>query len=299
MSGFTLHDLQCFDAVVRTGGFQAAAGELHRSHPAVFAAVAKLERQLGLALLDRGGYRVRPTKAGISFHRRAQASLRELESLRTHAAQLAMGEEGELRVVMGDLCPQPQTLALLSRFFAGCPHTHLQLYCEAVTGPAERLFDDEADLIIHHVDKSDPRVEWVDLCKVPFIPVVATGFLPFPPGRSITPDLMREFTQCVIRDTARHSAPSNYFMIEGAHQCTVADQVTKKEIILQGMGWGHLPHFLIEQELNAGSLHSIAGKYLPGRVEQLVAARRRDRPQGPVANRLWEFIRSSSARLGA
>jgi len=63
MSGFTLHDLQCFDAVVRTGGFQAAAGELHRSHPAVFAAVAKLERQLDLALLDRSGYRVRPTQA--------------------------------------------------------------------------------------------------------------------------------------------------------------------------------------------------------------------------------------------
>ena len=48
MSEFTLHDLQCFDAVVRVGGFQAAATQLHRSHPAVFAAVAKLERQLGL-----------------------------------------------------------------------------------------------------------------------------------------------------------------------------------------------------------------------------------------------------------
>ena len=296
MSVFTLHDLQCFDAVVRTGGFQAAAAELHRSHPAVFAAVAKLEKQLGLGLLDRGGYRVRPTQAGYSFHRRAQTSLRELEGLRTHAAQLAMGEEGELRVVMGDLCPRVQTLTLLSRFFADCPHTHLQLYCEAVTGPAERLFDDEADLIIHHVDKSDPRIEWVDLCKVPFIPVVASGFLPFPLGRSITPDLMREFTQCVIRDTARHSAPSNYFMIEGAHQCTVADQLTKKEIILQGMGWGHLPRFLIERELNDGRLHSIAGRYLPGRVEELVAARRRDRPQGPVANRLWDYLRRHAGR---
>ena len=29
MAGFTLHDLQCFDAVVRAGGFQAAANQLH------------------------------------------------------------------------------------------------------------------------------------------------------------------------------------------------------------------------------------------------------------------------------
>ncbi|MCF2435906.1 LysR family transcriptional regulator [Streptomyces thinghirensis] len=55
MSNFTLHELQCFNAVVRGGGFQAAADLLHRSHPSVFAAVAKLERQLGLDLLDRSG----------------------------------------------------------------------------------------------------------------------------------------------------------------------------------------------------------------------------------------------------
>ncbi|RVB25168.1 LysR family transcriptional regulator, partial [Mesorhizobium sp. M7A.F.Ca.CA.004.05.1.1] len=93
MAEFTLHDLQCFDAVVRTGGFQPAAAMLYRSHPAVFAAVAKLERQRGLILLDRSGYRVRPTEAGLSFHRRALSLLRELDGLRVHAAQLAMGEE--------------------------------------------------------------------------------------------------------------------------------------------------------------------------------------------------------------
>src|SRR5688572_27435060 len=102
MTGFSLHDLQCFDAVLREGGFQRAAATLHRSHPAVFAAVARLEEQLGLALLDRSGYRVQATVAGRSFHRQAQALLREAENLRRHAAQLAMGEESELRIVMGD-----------------------------------------------------------------------------------------------------------------------------------------------------------------------------------------------------
>src|SRR5690606_38917939 len=103
MTPFTLHDLQCFDAVVNAGGFQAAADALHRSHPAVYAAVAKLERQLGLALLDRTGYRVRPTPAGQAFQRRAQRLLRELQALRHYADQLSMGEESELRVVVGDL----------------------------------------------------------------------------------------------------------------------------------------------------------------------------------------------------
>lgn len=295
ISPFTLHDLQCFDAVVRTGGFQAAAAALHRSHPAVFAAVAKLERQLGLQLLDRSGYRVRPTDAGRSLHRRAQPLLRELEGLRTHAAQLALGEESELRVVIGDLCPRPATLALLGSFFAACQVTRLDLHYEAVTGPQERLLDEEADLILHRVDKSDPRIEWVDLCKVTFVPVAAPGFLGFAPGRTILPAQLRDYTQCVIRDTARHTGTDGYFLIEGAHQCTVPDQQMKKEIILQGMAWGHLPRFLIERELADGQLLALTGRHLPGRTEELVAARRRDRPHGPVANRLWEFLQAQAA----
>ncbi|WP_266157900.1 LysR family transcriptional regulator [Dyella silvatica] len=297
MSEFTLHDLQCFDAVVRAGGFQAAAATLHRSHPAVFAAVAKLERQLGLSLLDRSGYRVTLTDTGQAFHRRAQSLLRGMEDLRTHAAQLAMGEESELRVVIGDLCPLSQTLGLLSRFFAQCPGTRLHLHFEAITGPWERLFDGEADLILHHIDKSDPRLEWLDLCKVQLIPVVATGFLPFPVSRSIRPDQMRDFTQCIIRDTARHSASRSYFVIEGAHQCTVPDQLMKKEIILQGMGWGHMPHFLVEQELREGRLQSIAGSYMPGHAEELVVARHRDKPQGPVASRLWNYLKQQAPQI--
>jgi DNA-binding transcriptional LysR family regulator len=297
MANFTLHDLLCFDAVVQAGGFQAAAAQLHRSHPAVFAAVARLEAQLGLELLDRSGYRVRPTDAGRSLHRKAQSLLRELHDLRTHAEHLAMGEEGELRVVIGDLCPRPQVLELLSRFFAGCPGTRLHLLYEAVGGPAERLLDGEADLILHGIERRDPRLEWVELCEVPFVPVVATGSLPFPVTRSIAPEQMRELTQCVIRDTARHSPPISHFVIDGAHQCTVPDQLMKKELILQGMAWGHMPRFLIEEELRDGRLESIAGRHFPGSVERLVAARRRDRPHGPVATRLWSYIQERGPAL--
>jgi DNA-binding transcriptional LysR family regulator len=63
------------------------------------------------------------------------------------------------------------------------------------------------------------------------------------------------------------------------------------------MGWGHLPRFLIEQELREERLLSIAGRYLPGSVEEVVAARRCDRPHGPVANRLWNDIREQAPQL--
>ena len=223
--------------------------------------------------------------------------LRELDGLRSHAAQLAMGDESEIHVVIGDLCPRPQSLGMLGRFFASCPATRLHLHFEAVGGPSERLLDGEADFILHWVDKQDPRIEWIDLCKVPFIPVVAPGFLPEHAGHSKAAPLMQGYTQCVMRDTARHSPKKDYLIVEGAPRCMVADQGMKKEIILQGLGWGHLPRFLIEEELRDKRLRSIASERLPGSVEELVVARRSDRPHGPVAQRLWQYMQDEAPDL--
>ena len=286
----TLHQLDCFDAIVSEGTFQAAAQKLRRSQPSISTAVKNLEDQLGLRLLDRSGYRVALTEAGRSFHQRARVFLHDLRGLKNHAAQLALGEESELSVVIGDICPLPQTLALLRRFFDDCPGTRLHLHFEAIAGPWERLFDGEADLILHHVNKADPRLEFVDLFTVRIIPVVAPGFLRFPISRSITPEQMRDYVQCVIRDSSRHSPPQDYFLVEGARSWTVSDQLMKRELILQGMGWGHMPEFLIDEDLRRKRLLDISGKHLRGGMADIVAARRREAPHGPVASRLWRYI---------
>jgi DNA-binding transcriptional LysR family regulator len=298
MINMTLHQLICFDAVIGEGSFQAAAEKIGRSQPSVSAAVKALETQLGLRLLDRSLYRVRLTEAGGSFHQRLQIFLAERRALETHAAQLAMGEESELRVVVGDLCPLPETLGLLRRFFDGCPGTRLHLHFEAISGPWERLFDGEADLILHHIDKSDPRLDFIDLFAVELVPVVAPGFLSFPVSTAIGPEQLRDYAQCVIRDSARHSPARDYFVVDSARSWTVSDQLMKRELILQGMGWGHMPRYLIEQDLRAGRLIALTGRHLRGGRSELVAARRRDTPHGPIADRLWRYIAEEARGFG-
>jgi DNA-binding transcriptional LysR family regulator len=299
MSEFTILQLRCFDAVVTEGSFQAAAAKLGRTHPTVFTAVKNLERQLGFDLLDRDGYRATLSDAGRAFHGRARVLLHELGVLRDHAAQLAIGEESELRVIIGDLCPLREIFGLLRGFFDHHPSTRLHLHFEAISGPWERLLDGEADLIIHHVDKSDPRLDFIDLCTDDVVPVVAPGLLSFPISDQITPEQMRSYVQLIIRDTALRSRARDYFLIEGARSWTVSDQLMKKELILQRMGWGHMPTFLIAEELRDGRLLSIAGKHLRGGAGELVAARRRDAPHGPVAERLWEYIATQAPSLDA
>jgi DNA-binding transcriptional LysR family regulator len=297
IDGLTLHQLVCFEAVVTEGSFQAAAEKLLRSQPTVSSSVKNLESQLRLSLLDRSGYRVALTEAGRSFYERTRVFLHETKRLREHAAQLAMGEESELRVVIGDVSPLHETLGLLRRFFDGCPGTKLHLHFEAISGPVERLLDGQADLILHHIDKADSRLEFVDLSVVKILPVVAPKFLRFPVSKSITPEQMRDYVQCVIRDTARHSQRRDYYLVEGARSWTVSDQLMKRELILQGMGWGHMPRYLIEQNLRDGRLLPITGRHFRGGQVELVAARRRNTPHGPIANRLWQFIGDQAAEI--
>ena len=91
----------------------------------------------------------------------------------------------------------------------------------------------------------------------------------------------------------RQRAPfpgARLFLIEGARSWTVTDQLMKRELILQGMGWGHMPGFLIEQDLRDGRLLSISGRHLGGGRAELVAARQRNHPHGPIAHRLWRYV---------
>lgn len=286
----TLAQLRVLDAVIAEGSLQAAAIRLRRTHPTLHTTLTNIESQLGFSLFDRTGYRLVLTAPGAAFLVRARRLLEAMEELQRFATHLAAGEEPELRVVIGDLSPLPEMLSLLRSFFADRPATRLHLQFEALSGPWELLLNDQADLILHHVDRSDPRFETLDLRRIRLIPVAAPHFLPFAVADA-SPDRMRAMVQCVIRDSARHSASKSYFVLEGAPTCSVSDQLMKKEVILQGLGWGHMPDFLVEAELRDGRLVSLANRFFRGGEIELVAARRAERRHGPAASALWTLLK--------
>jgi DNA-binding transcriptional LysR family regulator len=100
-----------------------------------------------------------------------------------------------------------------------------------------------------------------------------------------------------VKDTARNSPTRDYYLVEGARNWTVSDQLMKRELIRQGMGWGHMPRHLIAGDLRDGRLLPISGAHFPGGAVDIVAARRRHLPHGPVARRLWRFIGERAPEL--
>jgi DNA-binding transcriptional LysR family regulator len=86
----TLTQLSAFLTVVRRGSVTAAAEELVVTQPSVSAAVAALEREVGIKLLERDGRGLSPTDAGAAFAPYAAHVLGLLE----RGAEVAR-EEGE------------------------------------------------------------------------------------------------------------------------------------------------------------------------------------------------------------
>lgn len=90
----SLEDLATFVAVAEAGSFSAAALRLRVSKAAVSVAVARLERQLGVRLLQRTTRRVAMTEAGAATLPHAQRALlaaRDAEEAATSATSAARG----------------------------------------------------------------------------------------------------------------------------------------------------------------------------------------------------------------
>ncbi len=290
----TLKQIQALDAVVRGGSFQSGARILHKTHPSVINLLGKLEDQLGFELFDRGGYRTTLTDAGQAFYRCSLRLLDDHVALEDLARYLGQGKEAQLRIVIGDVTPLTETLRLLRGFADLHPHVQLDLGFENLSGPRERLLDGDADLVIHHVDPSDTRFEYQSVTRVAIIPVAVPGFFDIRISTDTRYEELRPYLQCIIRDTAKHGDKDNYFVLNNAPCMTVGDQHTKKAVILQGMAWGHMPDFMVADEIESGALVSIAGRHIKGTEIDIVVARAGAAPHGVMAEHLWRYFQDKA-----
>jgi DNA-binding transcriptional LysR family regulator len=96
-----LRELRVLLAVAEQGSFRKAGRVLHLTQPAITAAIAELERTLGVSLFDRTAHGVTPTAHGESFIRRASAIFGELRLAVEDIEIISGGSRGTLRIGTG------------------------------------------------------------------------------------------------------------------------------------------------------------------------------------------------------
>ncbi|MCK7494390.1 MAG: LysR family transcriptional regulator [Comamonadaceae bacterium] len=101
----SLEQWRVLQAIVECGGFAQAATALNRSQSAISYAVARLQEQLGVALLVPEGRRMKLTEAGEALLRDARPLLDAAFRLERRARSLQEGWEPEVRLAVDGLCP--------------------------------------------------------------------------------------------------------------------------------------------------------------------------------------------------
>ncbi|WP_053842927.1 LysR family transcriptional regulator [Paracidovorax avenae] len=94
----SLSALLAFVRTAELGSFVAAGRTLGISASAVGKAVAKLEQELGVRLLQRSTRRIALTEEGRQFHERCRRILDDLDDARAMVSQSAAAPRGRLRV---------------------------------------------------------------------------------------------------------------------------------------------------------------------------------------------------------
>jgi len=291
----TLEQLRMLAKIAETGGVLAAAEALHKTQPTVSVAIRKLEEEFSLQLLSRDGYRASLTPAGEMLCRQARVILKQSEVLTGMAHHLAQGNEPEIRLAIEAISPLPPILSMLSGCEKKFPDTQFNLIGDTLWGALERLQAGEADLAITPWLEENLEFESFPLTRVSLITVATSGFRQTLPQRPLELEDLKNSVQVVVRDSSRKPRQQSFgFLPEGRHWY-VTDHLTKKEIILAGMGWGRLQEHLIAEELRTGQLLPLGINNYPLQMTvDICVARRMGQPVGPVAAALWDDFKRFS-----
>lgn len=310
VEALSLEQLRTLLAVADEGSFTAAARRLGHVQAAVSQSMQRLEGQLGLRLFDRSGRVPRLTARGeaiVGAARRVQAELAELESF---VAELADGKEPELSVVVDSMFPPEALVAFARELALAHPKVFLTIHTETLSDAATLVRDKRASVGIAGSDGDMSELQFRHVVDVRMVPVVAPAHPLATLGSAPIDDTeLSRHVQIVLGERGAASPPEAGRDMARAllspRTWRVVDLVTKHQLLLGGVGWGHEPAHLVQGDLRAGRLVELRLAAWAGTEPRrsLALVQRRDGVLGPIgqwaAQRLATLCRDEIERAGA
>ena len=152
-----LRKLQIFHAVATLGSFSAAARQLHMAQPAASIAVRKLEEELELQLIDRGGARVSLSAEGRALLPRVQAILQQVDALHADSAELHGLLQGELALACPSMLASYFLPGLLGDFLSQHPRLRTAVTQAGTREIARWLLEGRVELGVVSLAADTPR----------------------------------------------------------------------------------------------------------------------------------------------
>ncbi|MGJ3561592.1 LysR family transcriptional regulator [Streptomyces sp. INA 01156] len=119
--------LEYFRAVVEAGSVSQAAKNLNMTQPPVSHAIAKLERELGVRLLERTAKGVHPTPAGLHLLSRGERLIADRNRVVETLKSMAEGAAGDLRIGVEPMVINEIIADVLAEFLEQVPSARVIL----------------------------------------------------------------------------------------------------------------------------------------------------------------------------
>jgi DNA-binding transcriptional LysR family regulator len=289
-----LRQLAYLVAVVDEGSFTAAARREHVAQPGVSAQILRLEAELGLQLLDRGGGRVTPTAAGAAVLPHARAALAAVAGVR-HAVDAVAGlERGRVAIGAAPACASALAPAMAA-FHDAHPGIELVLTEDASEPLLEAVRDGGLDLALAGVHGPlPPGLESQSVLDAPVLAAVPPGH-PLARRRSVTARALAEHPLVTLpRGTGLRAALDAGFRARGLTPriaIEAGDPRVLADLARRGLGVAVLPgahpEGLLSVEVTAPRMRS-----------SLVLVWRADGAPAPAAAAFLALARDAGLALG-
>ncbi|WNG46671.1 LysR family transcriptional regulator [Archangium minus] len=254
-------------AVVDAGSLSAAAAKLGMTSSAVSKQLSRLEARLGIRLLQRTTRRMQLTEAGARYCERARSILESIESVEREAESVQDTPHGTLRVTAPTVLGQVQVMPVVLAFQHAYPavKVHVELsdrridLVEEGIDVAIRMTAQPPSAFVARRLGDDRRV----LCASP--DYLARAGRPRRPSELTDHDCIVfvagqpvETWHLRATEDAEHTSP-----IRVSGRLHVNNTHALRQAALAGLGIADLPRYLVEEDLAAGRLEAVLGRFIP------------------------------------
>ncbi|TAI65992.1 LysR family transcriptional regulator [Bradyrhizobium sp. Leo170] len=293
LDGVSLDHLRTFVAAADNGSFSAAGRAIGRAQSVVSQTIANLEAQLGITLFERIGRYPRLTVHGANLLADARRVVTGADALKAKARSFSAGLEPELSIVVDVMFPQRCLTDALGSFKQRFPSTPLRLHIEALGRVAELVLNGQCSLgITGTLPFLPPGLTAERLFSEQIVTVAAPGSpLTGRQGPVALRDVLDE-TQLVLTDRSSLTSGVDYG-VQGKNIWRLADLGAKHAFLRAGLGWGHMPLWLISEDLAEGRLERIELEGPSAGMMPFQAVYPADRLPGPAGRWLLERFSST------
>ncbi|MDQ1921330.1 LysR family transcriptional regulator [Massilia pseudoviolaceinigra] len=254
LDGMSMDQLRTFIAAADEGSFSAAGRKLRRAQSVVSTTLANLELQVGFALFERTGRYPQLTEAGRAMLELARTAAHSMDEFKAKARSLAEGLEPELAVAVDVMYPIANLTAAVQAFHEAFPSTPLRLYVEALGAVLQPLLDGNCRVaVIGSLPEIPAGCASEFLLSVAAVTVVAPTH-PLAALQGMVPRAAAaEHIQLVLTDRSSLTAGRNFGVVS-TRVWRLADLGAKHAFLRAGLGWGHMPLHMVEDDIRSGAL---------------------------------------------